>query len=85
MFGLLHGLGFAQALRELGLPTDSFVGSLISFNIGVELAQLGVVLLAFLLVGWLRAKPMWRSLVVVPASMAISLVALYWTITRLSL
>jgi hypothetical protein len=83
MFGLLHGLGFAQALRELGLPTDSFVGALVSFNIGVELAQLGIVLVAFLFVGWFRTSANWRNQIVVPASSVIALVALYWTIIRL--
>lgn len=84
MFGLLHGLGFAQALRELGLPTDSFIASLISFNVGVELAQLLVVLAAYALVGWARSKVIWRYWVVFPASTGIALVALYWTISRLS-
>ena len=83
MFGLLHGLGFAESLRDLGLPTDSFIGSLISFNIGLELAQIAVVLLAFILVGRLRATAIWRSRVVIPASSVISLVAFYWTLTRI--
>jgi hypothetical protein len=42
-FGLVHGLGFASALRELGLPRASVAHSLVSFNVGVELGQLAVV------------------------------------------
>ena len=42
-FGLIHGLGFATALRELGLPRESLVRALVSFNVGVELGQLAVV------------------------------------------
>ena len=42
-FGLVHGLGFASALRSLGLPRDSLAKALVSFNVGVELGQLAVV------------------------------------------
>jgi hypothetical protein len=45
-FGLIHGLGFASALRELGLPRASLARSLVSFNVGVELGQLAVVVAA---------------------------------------
>ena len=46
VFGLVHGLGFASALAELGLPRASLARSLVSFNVGVELGQLAVVLVA---------------------------------------
>ena len=49
-FGLLHGLGFASVLGEFGLPQGTFVPALIGFNVGVELGQLAVVAVAFLLV-----------------------------------
>ena len=49
-FGLLHGLGFASVLGEFGLPEAQFIPALIGFNIGVEIGQLTVVALAFLLV-----------------------------------
>lgn len=81
-FGLLHGLGFAGVLRELGLPTGEFVTALVTFNIGVELGQLAVILLAFLLVGWFREREGYRRAVVIPASAAIALVGLYWSIER---
>jgi hypothetical protein len=82
IFGLLHGLGFAQALRELGLPSDSFITSLISFNVGIELAQISVVVLAFVLVGWVHSKDYWRRRIVIPASTIIAIVAFYWTVSR---
>ncbi|MDJ0821073.1 MAG: HupE/UreJ family protein [Paracoccaceae bacterium] len=54
-FGLLHGLGFASVLGEFGLPQGQFVAALIGFNIGVEVGQLTVIAIAFLLV-WLAMR-----------------------------
>jgi hydrogenase/urease accessory protein HupE len=85
-FGLLHGMGFAGALKELGLPRSEFVTALLTFNVGVEAGQLAVIATAFLLVGWHCAHRDWyRSRVVVPSSMLIACTAIYWTIERLSL
>lgn len=82
-FGLVHGLGFAGALGELGLPKHAFLESLLAFNGGVELGQITVILLAWVLVGrWAGDKPWYRQRVVVPASVAIALVALWWTVER---
>lgn len=81
-FGLIHGLGFAGALQETGLPAGEFVRALIGFNVGVELGQLAVIAAAFALVGWIRAAESYRRFVVVPASAAIALVALFWTAER---
>ncbi|MBY6161319.1 HupE/UreJ family protein [Mameliella alba] len=50
VFGLLHGLGFASVLGEFGLPAGQFIPALIGFNVGVELGQLTVIAIAFLLV-----------------------------------
>jgi hypothetical protein len=83
-FGLLHGMGFAGVLTDLGLPETEFVTALIAFNVGVELGQLSVVLAAFLLVfAWWRREQLYRRLVVLPVSLMISLVGLYWFVTRL--
>jgi hydrogenase/urease accessory protein HupE len=85
-FGLLHGMGFAGALKELGLPRSEFLTALLTFNVGVEAGQLAVIATAFLLVGWQFARRDWyRTRVVVPASMLIACTAVYWTIERLSL
>ena len=83
LFGLLHGMGFAGVLSEIGLPRSEFVTALITFNIGVELGQLAVILLALLAVGWFRAEEWYRQRVVIPLSALISLVGLYWTVERL--
>ena len=82
-FGLVHGLGFAGALKQAGLAHGDFLTGLVGFNAGVELGQLSVVALAFLVVGWYRSNPRYRSNVVVPASAAIAAVAVFWTIQRI--
>ena len=81
-FGLVHGLGFASALRETGLVRGDFLTGLVGFNLGVELGQLAVVACAFAAVGWLRKSPRYRLAVVMPASVAIAAVALFWTVQR---
>lgn len=82
-FGLLHGLGFAGVLTELGLPRGQFVPALLAFNAGVELGQLTVIAAAFLAVGiWTRSKPWYRHRVTIPASLAIALIGLYWAFDR---
>ncbi len=85
-FGLLHGLGFASMLADFGMPENAFATALISFNVGVELGQLAVVAMAFLTVGlWFGNRPDYRRLVVIPGSLLISAVGLYWTWQRLGL
>jgi hypothetical protein len=82
-FGLVHGMGFAGVLGELGLPPGSYFNALISFNIGVELGQIAVILLAyFLCARWFAEKTWYRSRVVNPVSLTIACIALYWTIER---
>lgn len=83
-FGLLHGMGFASVLSDFGMPADAFVTALISFNVGVELGQLTVILLAFAAVGlWFRNKPWYRNVIEIPCSLAIAVTGLYWTWERL--
>lgn len=85
-FGLLHGLGFAGVLTDFGMPTDDFVTALVSFNVGVELGQLAVITLAFLIVGlWFRSRQWYRKVIVVPGSAIISIVGLAWTLDRLTI
>lgn len=84
LFGLVHGMGFANALNTLGLPQDSYLTSLVMFNIGVELGQLAVILTAFFIFGkWFGNKPYYRKYIVIPLSVMITLMAGYWTIERL--
>lgn len=84
LFGLLHGMGFAAALSELGLPPRHFLAALLSFNVGVELGQLAVIALALLAVAAFRNRPWYRQRVVVPASLAIAALALFWTVQRIA-
>jgi len=82
-FGLLHGMGFAGVLADIGLPDSEYLNALIAFNVGVELGQLAVITIAFLAVGaWFRDRDWYRGRVVIPASAAISLVGAYWTVER---
>jgi hypothetical protein len=82
-FGLVHGMGFASALVGLGLPEKQFMVAILSFNAGVEAGQISVILLAYLLVGiWFGKKTWYHQRVVIPASVVIALIALYWTIER---
>ncbi len=86
VFGLLHGLGFASMLAEFGMPDNAFFTALVSFNVGVEIGQLTVVAIAFLTIGlWFGNKPYYRNMIVIPGSLMITLVGLYWTWQRLSL
>jgi len=84
-FGLLHGLGFAGVLQELGLPRSELVTALVTFNLGVEAGQLAVIAAAFLFVGvWFGHRSWYRRRVVVPGSALIGCVGLYWTVERLA-
>jgi hypothetical protein len=82
-FGLLHGLGFAGVLGDLGLPEDRVVAALFAFNLGVEGGQLAVIGLLALGLWWWRERPWYRRGVVVPGSAAIALIGLWWTVERL--
>lgn len=84
LFGLVHGLGFAGALGSLGLPQNAYLLSLIMFNVGVELGQLTVILLAyFLLAKWFGQKPYYRKCIVIPLSALIAITAAFWTVQRI--
>lgn len=84
VFGLVHGLGFAGALAEMGLPKNAYFTSLLMFNAGVELGQLVVILAAyFILAKWFASKPYYRKWIVVPLSFCIAGIAAFWTIQRI--
>jgi len=83
-FGLLHGMGFAGVLSKLGLPRSEFLPALLCFNAGVELGQLAVIAAAFLLIGMpFRNKPWYRRRIVIPGSIAIAAIGLFWFIQRI--
>lgn len=81
LFGLVHGLGFAGALKDIGLPEHHLLTALLTFNLGVEAGQLTVVALAFVLFQATRYVPR-LALLRVPALYAIGAVAAYWSIER---
>jgi hypothetical protein len=84
LFGIIHGLGFANALQSIGLPKQHFFSALISFNIGVELGQISIILLAYFTVArWWSNKIWYQEKVVYPLSSLIACIALYWTIERI--
>ncbi len=86
LFGLLHGLGFASVLSDFGMPKDDFAVALISFNVGVELGQLAVISIAFVALRfWFKNPDFYRKIVVVPGSVFISIIGLYWFMERLEL
>ena len=83
LFGLVHGTGFSAALSEAGLPKADFLTSLVMFNLGVELGQVSVILILFLLIGyWFGNKPYYRKYFVIPLSIIIFIVSMYWMIIR---
>jgi hypothetical protein len=84
LFGLIHGMGFASALGQLGLPQNAYLSSLVMFNIGVELGQITVIAAAyFLLAKWFKNKPYYRKAIVIPLSVLITVIAAYWVVERL--
>ncbi len=83
VFGLLHGMGFATVLSELGLPRERLALALVAFNLGVELGQLTVLAGAAAALAWWRHSPRFRPWAVLPASLAIGATAAWWTLERL--
>lgn len=83
LFGLVHGLGFAGALKEIGLPESHLPLALLTFNVGVELGQLAVVLLAWILTRCL-SRYTWFARSRKPLLYAIGITASYWSWLRLA-
>ncbi|OED38819.1 hypothetical protein AB833_18255 [Chromatiales bacterium (ex Bugula neritina AB1)] len=83
LFGLLHGLGFAGVLIEVGLESNHYIVALLAFNIGIELGQLAVILACLLLFGlWLRDKPWYYRRITQPASVLIGATGVWWFFQR---
>ncbi|MEM9342459.1 MAG: HupE/UreJ family protein [Pseudomonadota bacterium] len=98
-FGLLHGLGFASVLSDVGLPQGQFVLALVMFNVGVEFGQLAVILAAFLVLvlarlaadkarldgeeALIRDMPALYRAVSLVGSILIAIVGLFWFLERI--
>ena len=82
IFGLIHGLGFAFVLGDIGLNTSQLVLSLISFNIGVEIAQIAIIILASIIFIVPSRQSWYRAFLQIPISIIISMIGLYWFIER---
>jgi hydrogenase/urease accessory protein HupE len=82
-FGLVHGLGFGGALRDLGLTASELWRPLLGFNLGVETGQLMVVAPLLPLVLWLDRKPELSRKVRIVAGVAVGVLALVWLVQRL--
>jgi len=83
LFGLVHGLGFAGALKDIGLPQSHLPLALLTFNVGVELGQLVTVLATYGIVS-LPISRRWLGNARKPALYAIGVIAAYWSWLRIA-
>lgn len=83
-FGLIHGFGFAGALKEIALPNAQVPMALVSFNLGVETGQLMVLALVLPILFWLRRRPWFARQGVRSASSLVALSGLVWFFQRVS-
>jgi hydrogenase/urease accessory protein HupE len=82
-FGLIHGFGFANVLREMELPSRALLWSLASFNLGVEIGQLAVVLVVAAALAWVRRQSAWLGRqVALAGSLAVIAAGGYWFVER---
>ena len=81
IFGLLHGLGFAGALADIGLPKDDLWLSLLLFNVGIEVGQIAVILL-LAGIAWALARWNWQKHFNSVAAWGMGSLAAFWTIDR---
>lgn len=82
-FGLIHGMGFANGLKELGLSPAYFLETLFSFNLGVELGQLTAVLLVGVPIVLLAKETQTKQRIMTYGSVGVLLVSLVWLVQRL--
>ena len=80
-FGLVHGFGFAAALKDYGVPRHAFMPSLAAFNVGVEIGQL--LILAAIVVLWRMAPNAAQRPLVLGVSGVVLVLGLYWLLERL--
>ena len=85
-FGLLHGLGFALVLSDIGYQSSKLILNLISFNLGIEAAQIFIILSLYVLLGIkFSNKKYYRYIFQIPVSLFIALVGIYWFFDRIDM
>jgi hydrogenase/urease accessory protein HupE len=86
VFGLIHGFGFANVLAEMALPREALAWSLVSFNLGVEIGQLLVVVLVASLLALIRSRSAWAGTQIVRVGSVLVIAAgTYWFVARVFL
>jgi hypothetical protein len=83
VFGLVHGLGFAGAFSDLTTAGGSALMALLGRNLGVEFGQLAVIAGAYALTFWIKDARTYRRWVVIPVSLMIAILGLYWMVERI--
>ncbi len=82
-FGLFHGLGFAGAISEVGFPKGDFVSALLGFNLGIELGQIGIILLVYPLIYLMNKSGKIGKFTKISISSVIVLAGLIWFVERI--
>ena len=83
-FGLLHGLGFAGVINDIGLSQTNFIVTLVSFNLGVEIGQLFIIIICYFGVSyWIKDRPWYKKFFTNLMSLIISIFGLIWFINRI--
>jgi hypothetical protein len=82
-FGLLHGLGFAGALNELGLSKSNQLTSILGFNLGVEIGQLVIILVAIPILWLLNKRNKLKAILVPAIALSIFLLGIVWVWQRI--
>ncbi len=80
-FGLFHGFGFAGALKDLSIPSGSFIPALVAFNVGIEIGQLTIITAVLPILYLLRKKSWYQSFISVIA-VGIGSFGLVWAVQR---
>lgn len=81
-FGLVHGMGFAAGLVEIGLPPDQLATAIVGFSVGVEAGHLAILAAAYVTLGWWRERTWYRGYVAIPLSAIIAAIAVFWFVER---
>lgn len=81
-FGLLHGMGFASVLGELGLSNKYQLMSILAFNLGVEIGQLVILAICLPLLMLLRNNSWYKKAIMPAGSVIIAIMAIQWSIER---